>query len=124
MPHRAGRVQDIPEQGVVVVEVDGVEVGIMKLLGQLHAFENRCPHQGGPVCDGLLIGQQEGVLDASQRVVGERLSTERFNLVCPWHGWSYDPVTGANIGDARVRLRRWGVEVRGEEVFLTPPRGA
>lgn len=37
------------------------------------AITNRCPHQGGPLGDGFL---QDGY------------------VICPWHGWEYDPHTG------------------------------
>lgn len=122
--HRVGAVEDIPEGAVVTVDVDGVEVGVLRTGGQLHAYENRCPHQGGPVCYGRVIGRQEAILDERSRVVGERLSSERFDLVCPWHGWSYDTSTGENIGDRRYRLKRWDVAVRDGTVYLTGPAGA
>jgi nitrite reductase (NADH) small subunit len=113
-----GPVQGLDEGRIVLVEADGVEIGVWKVLGQVRAFENRCPHQGGPVCYGQLLGQQEAVLDEHQRVMGERFSSERFNVVCPWHGWSYDALSGENIADARFRLRPCQVEARPEGVFV------
>lgn len=121
---RVGSLSEIPEGGVVVVDVDGVEVGVLRAGGELRAYENRCPHQGGPVCYGRLMGRQEAILDERQHVVGERLSTERFDLICPWHGWSYDALSGENIGDRHYRLKRWDLAVRDGSVYLLGPCGA
>ena len=118
-----GPLDGIPEGAVVVVDLGEVEVGVLRIQGQLRAYENRCPHQGGPVCYGRLLGRQEGIVDAERRLVGERLSAEVFNLVCPWHGWSYDALTGENIGDRHFRLKPWDVEVRGGQVYLLGPAG-
>lgn len=120
--HLVGPVDDLPDNAVAVVQVGDAEVGVVRLGGTLRAYENRCPHQGGPVCYGRLVGHQEGVLDDEQRLVGERLSSERFDLVCPWHGWSYDALTGENVGDRRFRLRRWDVAVRDGNVYVLHPQ--
>ena len=45
--------------------------------GRLGALENHCPHQGGPLGEG---------------------SIEKGLLRCPWHGYDYDPATGAPPG--------------------------
>jgi nitrite reductase (NADH) small subunit len=116
-----GRSEEIAEGSVVLVEVDGVEVGVVRAGGVLAAFENRCPHQGGPVCYGEVLGQQEAVIDEQRRIVGERFSDQRFNLICPWHGWSYDVATGENICDRRFRLRRWPVVTEDGAVYLRRP---
>ena len=44
-----GLEEDVLEGGRVVVDVEGVEVGIFRVAGRLHAWENRCVHAGGPV---------------------------------------------------------------------------
>lgn len=118
-----GTADGIPEGVVVTVDVGGVEVGVLRVLGQLRAYENRCPHQGGPVCYGRLVGRQEAVLDQDRRIVRERLSSENFDLVCPWHGWTYDALSGECIGDRHYRLRRWNVVERDGQVLVSPPGG-
>jgi len=47
--------------------------------GRLYAMENRCPHRGGPLADGIVGG---GV------------------VICPLHGWKFDLASGrcANEG--------------------------
>ena len=66
---------DVPEEGRVrSVVVDGRTVALSRCGHRLGALENRCPHQGGPLGEGSI----EGGL-----------------LRCPWHGYDYNPTTGA-----------------------------
>jgi len=61
------------------------------------ALDNRCPHQGGPLGEGQLDGQW---------------------LICPWHGYEYDPQTGqppAGYGDYATAL---GLEVREDGIYV------
>ena len=37
-----GMREDVLEGGRVVVDVDGIEIGIFRLDGELYAWENRC----------------------------------------------------------------------------------
>jgi len=103
---------------VKLIEVDGVEIGLVRTGAFVVAFENVCPHQGGPVCYGEVLGQVEIVLDGEKRIVGERFSDEHLNLICPWHGWSFDVRTGECITDRKVRLRRWSAEERNGLVYV------
>jgi nitrite reductase/ring-hydroxylating ferredoxin subunit len=101
------RVADIPEGGRLIVEVAGREIGIFKIDGQLHGLLNRCPHVGGPLCEGQLLN----VINAPEpgRV---SLDTSRFLLACPWHNWEFDIKTGKSYVDpARLRARSIPVKV-------------
>ena len=119
-----GPAAELQEGSVKIVEINGVEVGVLKVLGQIRAFENRCPHQGGPVCYGEILGQVEAVLDDRKQIVSERLSEENFNLICPWHGWTYDALTGECIGDRKIRLKSWEVVEKEGQVYLRVPAGS
>jgi nitrite reductase (NADH) small subunit len=116
-----GPADGLQEGSITIVEVNGVEVGVLRVLGQIRAFENRCAHQGGPVCYGEILGHVEAVLDDQKRIVSERFSEERFNLICPWHGWSYDPLTGECIADRRIKLKSWEVVERDGQIYLRLP---
>jgi len=61
------------------------------------AFDNRCPHQGGPLGEGQMDGEW---------------------LICPWHGYEYDPKTGSppeGYGDCATPLP---LEVREDGIFV------
>jgi pyruvate oxidase len=76
--------QDVPDEGRVrSVTVDGRSIALTRCAGRLGALENHCPHQGGPLGEG---------------------SIEQGLLRCPWHGYDYDPVTGAPPGPLAEHL--------------------
>jgi nitrite reductase/ring-hydroxylating ferredoxin subunit len=108
------RSEDVPERERVVVEVDGTEIGIFRVRAGLYAYANYCPHAGGPVCQGLLINRVVERLDDRRRSLGDDFS-EDVHVVCPWHGYEFDLVTGRHPGRPATRLRSYRVwELDGE----------
>jgi nitrite reductase/ring-hydroxylating ferredoxin subunit len=105
----------------VFVALDETEIGVLEYDGQLFAYENRCRHQGGPACEGILLGKVEVLLDADKRARGERFSQETTHIVCPWHGWEYDVRTGRCATDSSVSLRKYNVVERDSDIFLVIP---
>ena len=116
--HFVGRVEEIPERACLLVDVRGRAVGVLRVGGAVHAFENRCLHQGGPVCMGRVLGRLEEILGDDRSVIGERFSEGELHLVCPWHGWEYDIETGECIADRRLRLRKYTVVVKGGDAYV------
>ena len=116
--YRVGPVDEIPDGGGVLVVADGTEVGVFRVRGELHAYENRCSHQGGPVCTGEIVGRYEQMLNADRTVRGERFVDAEPRIVCPWHGWEYDLSTGRCTADRRYGLRRVPVVVRDGDAYV------
>ena len=67
--HLVGRSEDVPEGGRHVVDVAGTTIGVFRFKGRLYAYENVCPHQGGPVCQGRLVPRVAEVLDEGKRTI-------------------------------------------------------
>jgi nitrite reductase (NADH) small subunit len=109
--YRVGPVDEIPEQGGVLADVGDREIGVFKCAGKLYAYDNRCLHQGGPVCSGEVLGATKLILNERGEAVREILDETEMRLVCPWHGWEYDLLTGELAHDRRRRLRRFAVKV-------------
>lgn len=109
--------EDVLEGGRVVVDVDGLEIGIFRLDGELYAWENRCAHAGGPVCQGVLMNRVVEQLDDERRSLGDDFADEK-HIVCPWHGYEYNVRTGEHPADPRARLRPIEVEERGGEILV------
>lgn len=65
--------------------------------GRVFAVENRCPHKGGPLADGMLVGDQ---------------------VVCPLHAFRYHGDNGACDQANVCALRTYPVEVRNGLVLL------
>jgi nitrite reductase/ring-hydroxylating ferredoxin subunit len=109
----------VRESDGVLATVAGVEVGVFRVKGRLVAYENRCRHQGGPVCTGAVLGKLEAVLGPGGTILEERFSEDELHLVCPWHGWEYDLETGECTVDRKLRLRRFEVSERDGRVYVT-----
>ncbi len=116
--HLAGKSHEFQEGGRKIVRIGDVEIGIFRRTGSLCAYENLCLHQGGPVCEGQIMGKVEAVIGSDRRYLGERFSEEEIHIVCPWHGWEYDLATGACAADRRLHLKRYTIIERGGEVYV------
>jgi nitrite reductase (NADH) small subunit len=120
----AGRVlighrSQLPDGTRRVVSLSNDEVGIIVHGGKIYAYRNRCFHQGGPVCEGSVIGRVQAHLSEDGKMLGESFSETEIHLVCPWHGVEYLLADGTCVTNPRVRLRRYDVLVdETDHVFL------
>lgn len=112
----AGDIAD--SDGILVKLDDGREVGVFRVHGRLVAYENRCAHQGGPVCTGVILGRCEQILAPDKTVLREVLNAEHPHLICPWHGWEYDLETGECAANRRYRLRSIEVSEHDGNAYL------
>jgi nitrite reductase/ring-hydroxylating ferredoxin subunit len=111
---------DLPDgtQRIVTVDED-TEIGVIAHAGELYAYRNRCSHQGGPVCEGTIIGLVEPRLSDDGAMLGERFSETEPHLVCPWHGVEFRLLTGECVTIPRARLRRYALEIDdGGDVYV------
>ncbi len=109
----AGRVDALPPGGQLVVEVRGERIVLVNLAGQIYAFSGRCPHEGGPLQEGQLWGDE---------------------IECPWHHYLYEIRSGENVYPRRVYpadmpelqaalapLRRFPVRQEGTDILVEIP---
>jgi nitrite reductase (NADH) small subunit len=114
-----GHRSDLPDGTRRIVTVGEDEVGIIVHGETIYAYRNRCAHQGGPVCEGTIIGRVEAYLSDDGKMLGEYFSESEAHLVCPWHGVEYLLADGSCVTNPRVRLRRYEVVVDPDDrVFL------
>jgi len=118
-----GKVAAFPDPGRKVVEVDGVAVGVFRHNGAFTAFENVCPHMGGPVCQGKIIARVEERVREDKTSLGLSFSRTQSNIVCPWHGYEFDITTGQHQGNPRLRLRPVAIKVVDDDLVVTLPEG-
>jgi nitrite reductase (NADH) small subunit len=112
--HRVARADEIPDTGGLIVDVNGIEVGIFRLADRLVAWRNVCPHMAAPVCRGTVAGTllPSAVYEYEYGRDGEILQ-------CPWHGWEFDLRTGRHLVESsRAHLRQYPVEVDGDDVYV------
>jgi len=92
MLYRVGRTSDFKDLTPIYVEMGNLTAAVFMHDGKYYAYANICPHQGGPSCEGLVLGNVEcEIKDGLRR---DFLSSERYNITCPWHGIEFDLETG------------------------------
>ena len=67
---------NIPLHEGRAVTVNGTEIAIFHLEKRYLTIQNKCPHKGGPLCDGIVAGTA---------------------VVCPLHGRRFDLETGMAV---------------------------
>jgi len=117
--HLAGRSDSIPEHGRLVLDIGDTTVGIFRVGGRLFAYENTCPHMGGPVCQGLIIPAVREVLNDKQVSTGYAFDESEMRIVCPWHGYEFSIETGSHPAKHSIRLKKIAVEEEGGDVYVT-----
>jgi len=115
--HRLARTNQFTDGAPILAEVDGVPVAIYRFRDRYFAYLNRCPHQGGPACEGKLLGSVECEVYEGGKMK-EYISTERYNITCPWHGMEFDLETGICRSDSRDKLRAYRVVIDGDDVCI------
>ena len=65
--------ENIPVREGKAAEIAGHQVAIFNLGGRFLAIENRCPHRGGPLADGIVSAK---------------------SIVRPLHAWKFDLTSG------------------------------
>src|SRR3954452_20378449 len=70
--------ENIPIREGRSVTVGERQIAVFNLGNRFAAIENRCPHSGGPLCDGIVTG-----------------SEGHHAVVCPLHGWKISLKRGA-----------------------------
>lgn len=86
------------------VDANGTIVTIARTEGELHAFQEFCPHRYGPLSEGQIVGCE---------------------IVCPWHRSRFDMRTGkVSDGPAKVDLRTFSVQVRDGRIWVELPEKA
>jgi nitrite reductase/ring-hydroxylating ferredoxin subunit len=83
--------------GVRQVSANGRVIAICRVGDALHAVDGICPHAGGPLAQGALHGS---------------------TLVCPFHAWEFDCITGEYDRNPDLRLQTFRVIVENGDVFV------
>lgn len=109
---------DIPENGRLVVDIGDTTIGIFRVGGRLFAYENNCPHMGGPVCQGLVIPAVREVLDEHKVSRGYTFDESEMRIVCPWHGYEFAIETGSHPAKPSIRLTPVTVEEQDGRVYV------
>jgi nitrite reductase (NADH) small subunit len=110
---------EIPEGGVRILKSGATqEIGVYRHRGEFYAYQNRCIHQGGPVCEGELVPRVEDIIDADKQWKGQRFVEDDIHIVCPWHAYEFKLKTGACASDPKLHLKRFEVARREGQIYV------
>ncbi|WP_181350457.1 Rieske 2Fe-2S domain-containing protein [Thalassobacillus sp. CUG 92003] len=118
MEHKLCHISELEERKPIAFDLEGLEVGIIFSKGQVYAYENNCPHFGGPVCLGDVFSQIKLELNDQQMVVDEYTDENELRLVCPWHGFEYELKTGKCTIEPNLSLRKFHAYLKENYVYL------
>ena len=70
---------------------------VANVNGIYSAMDNVCLHRGGPLGQGTI---------------------ENGKVVCPWHGWAWDPKTGAAAQNPNLKVAVYPMKVENGDVLV------
>lgn len=93
-----GPLNAVPLRGARCLDTAWGRVGLFRLAdGRVLAVENRCPHRGGPLSEGIVHGA---------------------SVTCPLHGWVISLETGEAEGADEGRVATYPVRVVKGRILL------
>jgi nitrite reductase (NADH) small subunit len=97
-----GSLADIPVQGARVVKTRFGCVAIFRTADDhVFALDDRCPHKGGPLSEGIVHGT---------------------SVTCPLHNWVFDMATGEAQGADSGQINTYPVRVDQGRIVLDASR--
>jgi 3-phenylpropionate/trans-cinnamate dioxygenase ferredoxin component len=95
---KAAKTNELSDNNAMLVEAEGKSIALFHSGGAYYALDNECTHVGGPLCEGMISGDE---------------------VICPWHGAQFDLKTGqVKGGPARADVHAYPVRVQGEDVEI------
>lgn len=95
----ACKVEEIPNNRARVLSLSGERIAVFRYGNKISAISSVCQHQNGPLGEGCIL---KGL------------------VTCPWHGYQYDPETGASPPPFEERVPTFNVRVDDGQVWLDP----
>jgi len=93
-----GGLADIPQQGARLVKTAHGCIAVFRTADdKIFALDDRCPHKGGPLSNGIQHGEA---------------------VTCPLHNWVFDLNTGAALGADKGHVRTYKVKVDSGRILM------
>ena len=94
---KVASIHDLPAgQGKMVI-AHGKPMALFNVNGEFCAINQICPHMGGPLSEGTLVGKV---------------------VTCPWHKWSYYVDTGLPDHEGGHSVASYEVRIEGNDVLI------
>jgi naphthalene 1,2-dioxygenase system ferredoxin subunit len=94
----AALLASVPQDDVVAIEVQGKDIALYSVEGEVYASDNLCTHGHARLCNGFLDG---------------------YEIECPLHQGKFDVRSGAAVcAPVTEGIRTYPVRIEGDKVFL------
>jgi nitrite reductase (NADH) small subunit len=91
-------VNAIPKLGARVVRHGSLDIAVFRTADdEIFALEDRCPHKGGPLSQGIVHGKK---------------------VACPLHNWNIELDSGCAVAPDHGCAREFPVKLEGGRVWL------
>jgi nitrite reductase (NADH) small subunit len=96
-------VNDVPAGRAKSVKAGARSIALYHTAKGFFASDNECPHRGGPLGEGDIIGSE---------------------IVCPWHLWGFDIESGVCPGNPEMSIVTHEVRIEADRILvkLAPAR--
>lgn len=95
-----GTLSAIPRRGARCINTPEGKIAVFRTQDDsIYAIDNRCPHRGGPLNEGIVHGA---------------------SVTCPLHNWVFDLATGKALGADEGQVRTYTVQVMDGRIFIAP----
>ena len=93
---KIARTEDVPVGKAKIYDVDGRQIALCNVDGAFYAIDDECTHDGGPLGEGELEGDE---------------------IECPRHGARFDVKTGRALTlPAVMPVKAYPVRVEGDDI--------
>ncbi len=93
-----GPLDDIAPLGARVISRKGGDIAVFRTSDdEVYALDNKCPHKGGPLSDGIVHG---------------------CRITCPLHNWVLELKTGLAVAPDEGRAKTWPAKVEDGMVYV------
>ncbi|MDT1063990.1 nitrite reductase small subunit NirD [Paracoccus sp. CPCC 101403] len=94
-----GALSDVPQQGARVVKTQQGCIAVFRTAdNRVFALDDRCPHKGGPLSEGIVHGDR---------------------VTCPLHNWVFDMNSGEAQGADSGAVRTYPIRVENGRILIS-----
>lgn len=96
--HEVGSITEIPRRGARCINTPEGRIAVFRSVeDRFFAIDDRCPHKGGPLSQGIVHGAA---------------------VTCPLHNWVISLETGKALGADEGSVRTIPVKVEGDKILI------
>ncbi len=93
-----GNVEDIPLRGARVLKTRSGDIAIFRSAdNRIFAIDDRCPHRGGPLSQGIVHG---------------------WKVTCPLHNWAIELASGKAVAPDEGCATKYPVRIKDGAILL------